>query len=80
METVSIRIPASPAYVKVVRLVASGIATRLKFTLDEIEDLKIAVDELAAYFTGIQGRQGRLEILFRVHEDRIEIKAETERS
>jgi serine/threonine-protein kinase RsbW len=73
METVSIRIPASPVYLSVVRLVASGLASRLQFTIDEIEDLKIAVDELSAYLTGAQGRQGTLEIKFTIDDSRIEI-------
>ncbi|MCA1708625.1 MAG: hypothetical protein LC808_37230 [Actinobacteria bacterium] len=73
METISINIPASPEYLKVVRLVVSGLASRLKFTLDDIEDLKIAVDELSAYLTGAQGREGTLDIGFNLHDDRIEI-------
>jgi serine/threonine-protein kinase RsbW len=74
MSNVTIRIPASPAYLQVVRLVAAGLATRLGFTLDEIEDLKIAVDELSAYFTGTQGRDGTIEIRFGVHDDKLEIE------
>lgn len=73
METVSIDIPAHPAYLQVVRLIAAGLASRLGFTLDEIEDLKIAVDELSAYLTGTQGREGTLHIAFNVHDDKIEI-------
>lgn len=73
MDTISVRIPASPEYVQVIRLIASGLATRLGFTLDDIEDLKIGVDELCAYLTGTQGRDGTLEIQFRVGEDHIEI-------
>ena len=52
LETVSIKIPASPEYLQVVRLVAAGLAARISFTLEDIEDLKIAVDELSAYVTG----------------------------
>lgn len=73
MEKVSIRIPASPAYLHVVRLVASGLAARVGFTLEDIEDLKIGVDELAAYMTGTQGRDGSLEVTFTVYDDRLEI-------
>ncbi|HEU4480421.1 MAG TPA: anti-sigma regulatory factor [Actinomycetota bacterium] len=73
MDTVSINIPASPVYLRVVRLVAAGLASRLRFTIDEIDDLKIAVDELSAYLTGAQGREGNLEIRFLVYDDRIEI-------
>jgi anti-sigma regulatory factor (Ser/Thr protein kinase) len=74
METISISIPASPAYLKVVRLVVAGLASRLRFTIDDIEDLKIAVDELSAYLTGAQGREGTLDIGFDMHDDRIEIR------
>ena len=73
METVSIKIPASPAYLQVVRLVAAGLASRLKFTIDEIEDLKIAVDEMSAYFTGTKGRDGEIEVRFEVSENQLQI-------
>lgn len=73
MDTISISIPASPEYLKVVRLIVSGLASRLRFTIDDIEDLKIAVDEMSAYLTGAQGREGTLDISFEVHDDRIEI-------
>jgi serine/threonine-protein kinase RsbW len=73
LDSVSITVPAEPAYLRVVRLVAAGLASRLGFTIDQIDDLKIAVDELAAYLTGSKGRDGDLEVSFAVHEDRIEI-------
>jgi serine/threonine-protein kinase RsbW len=73
LDKVSIKIPASPAYLQVVRLIAAGLASRLGFTIDDIEDLKIAVDELSAYLTGAQGREGTLEIAFAIDGDRIDI-------
>ena len=39
METVRMVIPATPSYLGVLRLVAAGLAARLSFTIDEIEDL-----------------------------------------
>jgi serine/threonine-protein kinase RsbW len=54
-------------------LIAAGLASRLGFTIDDIEDLKIAVDELSAYLTGAQGREGTLDIAFVIDGDRIEI-------
>jgi hypothetical protein len=72
-DVITIRIPASPEYVSVVRLVVAGLASRLRFTIEDIEDLKIGVDELSAYLTGTHGRDGTLEINFAVHGDRIEI-------
>ena len=76
MEQVTIKIPASPASSGVVRLVAAGLATRLRFTIDEIEDLKIAVDELSAYLTGSQGREGDLQLTFTISDASIEIRGE----
>jgi serine/threonine-protein kinase RsbW len=64
LDTISLTIPAQPAYLQVVRLIAAGLASRLGFTVDEIEDLRIAVDELSAYLTGSQGREGELDIRF----------------
>ncbi len=42
---IEIRVPAKPQYVSVIRLTISGLAVRVGFTYDEIEDLKIATSE-----------------------------------
>ncbi|HET7408413.1 MAG TPA: anti-sigma regulatory factor [Mycobacteriales bacterium] len=47
-DVVSIRLPAAGAYLSVLRTATAGLAARLDFTLDEIEDLRIAVDEACA--------------------------------
>lgn len=39
-------LPAESRLVRVARLVASGVATTAGFDVDEVEDLRIAVDEL----------------------------------
>ncbi len=46
--TVELRVPADSAYVAVLRSVTAGLAARCDLTLDEIEDLRIAVDEACA--------------------------------
>lgn len=43
-----VRLPAETAYVAVLRMATSGIAARLDFTLDDLEDLKMAVSEASA--------------------------------
>ena len=45
---VTIRMPAESAYLSVLRTATAGLAARLDFTLDEIEDLRIAIDEACA--------------------------------
>ena len=47
-DVVSIKLPAAGAYLSVLRTATAGLAARLDFTLDEIEDLRIAVDEACA--------------------------------
>jgi serine/threonine-protein kinase RsbW len=47
-ETVELTVPASAAYVSVVRTVTASLAARRDFTIEEIDDLRIAVDEASA--------------------------------
>lgn len=47
-QTVELRVPALSAYVSVLRTTAAALAARLDFTIDEIEDLRIGVDEASA--------------------------------
>ena len=43
-----LRLPAESAYLAVLRTATAGLAARIDFTLDDIEDLRIAVDEACA--------------------------------
>jgi len=45
---VELRIPADSAYVSVLRTTTAGLAARLDFPIDDIEDLRIAVGEASA--------------------------------
>lgn len=45
---VELRLPADRAYVSVLRTTSAGLAARLDFTLDDIEDLRMAVGEACA--------------------------------
>ena len=45
---VELRLPADSAYVAVLRTTSAGLAARLDFTLDDIEDLRMAVGEASA--------------------------------
>lgn len=47
-DVVELTVPAQIPYLAVVRTATAGLAARLGFTLDEIEDLRIAVDEACA--------------------------------
>jgi serine/threonine-protein kinase RsbW len=45
---VSLRLPADSSYLSVLRTATAALAARMDFTLDDIEDLRIAVDEACA--------------------------------
>ena len=44
-DEITIRVPARSIYVAVLRTAIAGVAARCDFNVDEIEDLRIAVDE-----------------------------------
>lgn len=45
---VELRLPADGAYASVLRTTTAGLAARLDFTIDDIEDLRIAAGEAGA--------------------------------
>ncbi|MCW2496608.1 ATP-binding protein [Jatrophihabitans sp.] len=46
--TVEVSVPVDVAYVATLRLVAASLAARCDLTVDDIEDLRLAVDEACA--------------------------------
>ena len=46
--SVLVRLPAERAYASVLRTTAAALAARLDFTIDDIEDLRIAIGEATA--------------------------------
>ena len=57
-DVVELRVPADPAYLAVIRTASAGLAARLDLTLDEIEDLRIAVDEACALLIAHTSHEG----------------------
>lgn len=51
-DVVEIRMPAHSAYLSVLRTTAATLAARLDFTLDDVEDLRIAVTEASTILLG----------------------------
>lgn len=72
-DQVSIRMPAEGAYLSVLRTATAGLAARLDFTLDEIEDLRIAVDEACGMLLAQVVPDAMLECDFALGEDSMSI-------
>ena len=67
--------PASSAFVAVLRSVTAGLAARCDLTLDEIEDLRIAVDEACALLLPLAGRGAALRAAFTLSTGELMISA-----
>ena len=72
-DEVCVRMPAEGAYLSVLRTATAGLAARLDFTLDEIEDLRIAVDEACAMLLSQAIPGSSLECSFRLGADEMAI-------
>jgi serine/threonine-protein kinase RsbW len=73
---IEMKIPAKPEYVGVIRLTLSGIASRMGFSYDELDDLKIALSEActnAVQHAYKNSRIGEVKVGFGLYRDRIEI-------
>ncbi|MFS0748984.1 anti-sigma B factor RsbW [Oceanobacillus sp. 1P07AA] len=73
---IEMKVPAKPEYVGVVRLTLSGVANRMGFSYESIEDLKVAVSEAitnAVNHAYNDNEAGEITIGFGIYEDHIEI-------
>ncbi len=73
-DEVIVRIPAEGAYLSVLRMVTAGLAARLNFTVDEIEDLKIAVDEACAMLLAQAVPGSDIVVAFNVEVDALRVQ------
>ncbi|KZZ85214.1 MULTISPECIES: anti-sigma B factor RsbW [Bacillaceae] len=76
VDYIEMKIPARPEYVGIVRLTLSGIASRMGYSYDEIEDLKIATSEActnAVQHAYKNVEKGEVTIGFGLYEDRLEV-------
>ena len=74
-DEIRLSLPASPEYARIVRLTAAGLASRLGFTYDEVEDLRIAVGEACSHLLGVDGKDGTLLVTYILDADLITIEA-----
>jgi hypothetical protein len=73
LDRVELSIPAQPSLLQLVRLTAGVVASRADLSLDDVEDLRLAVDELCLPFMGPSGHSGRLLLRFGWNRGSIEI-------
>jgi serine/threonine-protein kinase RsbW len=65
---IELTLPADPVHVPVARALAADLAVRLDYDLDEVSDLRMAVDEACAELVAKAAPPGRLRCVFRADE------------
>jgi hypothetical protein len=73
---IEIRVPAEPSLSRVLRLAASGVASLAGFTVDEIENIKIAVSELLIALVE-HGAGEPIDMQFSVDETTFQVRGRT---
>ena len=73
-DVVEVRIPADVVYVSTLRLTAASLAARCDLTIDDIEDLRLAVDEACALLLPHATPDTALEARFVLATGRLEVE------
>jgi serine/threonine-protein kinase RsbW len=63
-DAVEVRTPADVVYVSTLRLTAASLAARCDLTIDDIEDLRLAVDEACALLLPLASAESTLDARF----------------
>ncbi|HKC26696.1 MAG TPA: ATP-binding protein [Jatrophihabitans sp.] len=73
-DIVEVRIPADVAYVSTLRLTAASLAARCDLTIDDIEDLRLAVDEACALLLPHATADSTLDARFELSQGRLAVE------
>ncbi len=74
-DEIRLAVPATPEFLRLARVAASGVASRLGFTYDEVDDLRLAIDELWFALTGGKGQDGWLVTSYAAWGHVLEVRA-----
>jgi serine/threonine-protein kinase RsbW len=72
-DTVELKIPARAEWVAVARLAVAAVASRLRFSVDEIEDIKLAVAEACTNCIQHGSDADRIEITSEITADEVRV-------
>ncbi len=74
---VTLTVPAQPEFLRVARVTASGLASRLGFGIDDVDDLRLALDELCFALIGKGESGGELHLRYVIGEATLTIEGES---
>ncbi len=70
---IRLEIPAAPEYLRLARLAVADVGARAGWSYEDIDDLRIAVDELC-YAIGAGAEHGRLTLTYQVSGPSVEVR------
>ena len=74
-EQIRLALPAEPEYGRLARITTSNLALRLGFSFPEIDDLRLAVDEMVILLLRPEGVTGDITLTYTVEPGRLVIDA-----
>ena len=74
-DQIQLELPASPEYGRVARIAAAHLALRRGFSLTEIDDLRLVMDEAAVMLLEPRVEGGRLDVTYSVTDDTVSVDA-----
>jgi len=74
-DQVQLQLPGAPEYGRVARIAAAHLALRRGFSLNEIDDLRLVIDEAVVMLLGPGLPTGRLDITYSVEGDEVGVDA-----
>lgn len=72
-DEVRLTVPATTEFLRLARVTATGLASRLGFTYDQVEDLRLAIDELCFTLIGSKGKIGSVSLRYAVAAEGLEV-------
>ena len=73
-QRVELSLPAQPELLFLARMTAAAVASRADFGFDQVEDLRLAIDELCITLAGEDGTDGRVKLVFEWDADVVEVE------
>ncbi len=74
-DQIELELPGSPEYGRVARIAAAHLALRRGFSLNEIDDLRLVMDEAVVMLLGPGSDAERLDITYTVDGDTVKVVA-----
>jgi serine/threonine-protein kinase RsbW len=74
---VQLSLPATSSHLRLARVMAAGVASLGQLDYDSVEDLRIAVDELCTLLVQGAAPGGRIDLVYRLAGDHLEVEART---